>query len=60
MGTWWRGHPGPQQPEPDEHLLIGAGDLAGGHDGDARQRLAVKQQQAAGDPVGGVERVVVQ
>jgi len=46
--------------ELDERLLSGAGDLAGGHDGDARWRLAVKQQQAAGDPVGGVERVVVQ
>ena len=46
--------------EPDEHLLTAAGDLAGGHDGDAGQWLAVKQQQAAGDPVGGVERIVVQ
>ena len=46
--------------EPDERLVVAAGDLAGGHGGDAGQRLAVEQEQAAGDPVGGVERGVVQ
>ena len=42
--------------EPDKRLAVAAGDLTGGHNGDAGQRLA-DQQQAAGDPVGGVERV---
>ncbi len=46
--------------EPDESLAVAAGDLAGGHGGDAGQRLPVEQEQAAGDPVGGVERGVVQ
>jgi len=46
--------------EPDERLAVAAGDLTGGHNGDAGQRLAVEQQQAAGHPVGGVERGVAQ
>ena len=46
--------------EPDEYLAVVAGDLAGGNDGDAGERLPVKEQQASGDPVGEVERVVVQ
>ena len=46
--------------EPEGRLVVVAGDLAGRHGGDAGQRLAVEQEQAPGNPVGGVERGVVQ
>ena len=46
--------------EPEERVVTAAGDLAGGHDGDAGQRLAVEQQQAVGGTIRRVERGVVQ
>jgi len=46
--------------EADEDGVVTARDLAGGDCGDAGQLLAVKQEQAAGHAVGGVEAAVVQ
>lgn len=42
--------------EPDEHLLTGASDLAGGHDGDARQRLVRRLAVVIGCLVSGPSR----
>jgi hypothetical protein len=46
--------------ETDEHLAVPVGDLVGGHGGYPGLLLAEQQHQGAGDPVGGVEVVVVE